>query len=226
MIGGNISINKFIKIGTFASGFNNLSPSIARMNHLSPILTNVYLDTPPMGPTPEPLEYATPPGRIGRPHGYPQTSTGEVLHTGAIKSTPPPTHPRLLGHTHRCIPPLVRRNRAGSFKVFTSGKSGGTPGIFLPQGLERPNPPLTPTGRGGGGGVRGCRVSVQVDTGPKQNHKCKIGGNPWKIWSPGAVHPPASSRAPARRDSLQTPPVPHKLKQRGVPLANFGLQTL
>ena len=98
--GGNISVNRFSKLGDYTGRFDNLSSIIARMNNPSPILTNVYLDTPPMGLTPEPLEYTPPPGRLWRPHRYPQTRTGEVPHTGA----PPPQYPPPSTHPHMYPP--------------------------------------------------------------------------------------------------------------------------
>ena len=54
-IRGNLSDNSFSKLGAYAGRFDNLSPSIARTNNPSPSLTNVYLDTPPVGPTTDPL---------------------------------------------------------------------------------------------------------------------------------------------------------------------------
>ena len=57
---GNLSINTFSKFGTYAGRFDNLGLIIARVNNPSPSLTNVYLDTPPVGPTTDPLEYAPP----------------------------------------------------------------------------------------------------------------------------------------------------------------------
>ena len=53
------------------------------MNKPSPSLTNVYLDTPIVGPTPDTLEYASRTGRIGQPHEYPPTGTEGVPHTSA-----------------------------------------------------------------------------------------------------------------------------------------------
>ena len=42
--GDNISNNKFIILGAYVGRFENLSPSIARMNNPSPSLTTFYLD--------------------------------------------------------------------------------------------------------------------------------------------------------------------------------------
>ena len=58
--GGNLSDNRFSKLGAYAGRFDNIIPSIARMNNPSPSLTNVYIDTPTVGPTLDPLEYAPP----------------------------------------------------------------------------------------------------------------------------------------------------------------------
>ena len=94
--GGNLSINGFSKLGTYTGRLDIFSPTIARMNNYSPSLTNFYLDTPPVGPTLEPLDYTPLPGRLGQPHRYPQTRTGDFPQTGASKDppSPPPPPPR------------------------------------------------------------------------------------------------------------------------------------
>ena len=190
------------------------------MNNPSPNLTNVYVATPPVGPTPELLEYAPPPGCIGLTHGYPHTITGGVPHAGALKS-PPLTHPCLPGHTHRCIPSLVGGNHAGSFKKNHKCKIEGNPLKNISQGLERPKPPThTPWHRGGG--VRGSEWET---TGPNNFSQVENRGESLeKCWSPCAVHPLASRWVPVCRDSLQIPPAPHGLEQRGGPLEHFGMQ--
>ena len=53
--GNNLIINSFSKLGSYAGIFDNLSPSISRMNNPSPSLDHVYLDTPQLGPTMDPL---------------------------------------------------------------------------------------------------------------------------------------------------------------------------
>ena len=88
--GGNLSVNCFFKLGAYAGRFENSRPSTSQMNNPNPILTNVYLDTPPVSPTSEPLEYSPPPGRLGCPQGHTQTRTGGDLHTNA-SPPPPPT---------------------------------------------------------------------------------------------------------------------------------------
>ena len=56
----NLSVESFSKFRYDAGRFENISPSIAKMNYSNPILTNVYIDNPPVGPTSEPLEYPPP----------------------------------------------------------------------------------------------------------------------------------------------------------------------
>ena len=86
-LSGSTSVNSFIKLGAYAGRFNHIN--LARMNNPSPNLTTVYLDTPLVGLTPEPLDYVPLLGRLEQPCGYPPTRTGGVPHTGAPKSPPP-----------------------------------------------------------------------------------------------------------------------------------------
>ena len=72
--GGNYSVHGTIKLGTYAGRLANLN--LAGINYPSPNLNTVYLDTPLVGPTPEPLEYAPSPGRPGQPIRYPPTIAG------------------------------------------------------------------------------------------------------------------------------------------------------
>ena len=58
-----------IKLGAYAGRFNHLN--LVGMNNQSPNLTTVYLDTPLLGPPPEPLKYVPSPGRFGKSSGYP-----------------------------------------------------------------------------------------------------------------------------------------------------------
>ena len=62
-LSGGTSVNSFSKLGAYADRFNHIN--LSRMNNLSPNLTTVYLDTPLVGPTPDPLEYVPSPGRLG-----------------------------------------------------------------------------------------------------------------------------------------------------------------
>ena len=68
------SINSIIKLGAYAGRLDNLN--LAGNINPRPNLTTVYLDTPLVGPTPDPLEYVPSPGRLGQPNGYPLNSAG------------------------------------------------------------------------------------------------------------------------------------------------------
>ena len=67
---GNSSVHSIITLGAYAGRLANLN--LAGMNNPRPNLTNVYLDTPLVGSTPEPLEYVPSPGRLGQTSEYPQ----------------------------------------------------------------------------------------------------------------------------------------------------------
>ena len=89
------------------------------MNNPISNLTTTYLDTPPVGPTPDPLE-----------HAHPQTITIGVQHT-CVENPPPYPPPRkhiyppILRRIY--IPPLVRRNCAGGPTFFHEWKIEGNP---------------------------------------------------------------------------------------------------
>ena len=51
---GGTSVNSSFKLGAYAGRLANLN--LAGINNPIPNLTTVYLDTPLVGPTPEPLE--------------------------------------------------------------------------------------------------------------------------------------------------------------------------
>ena len=71
---GNISVTSSLNLGAYKGRLDNLN--LAGINNPRPNLTTMYLDTPLVGPTPEPLEYVLSSGRLGRPRGYPPSSTG------------------------------------------------------------------------------------------------------------------------------------------------------
>ena len=71
--GGPSSVNISIKLGALLGIFANIN--LVGITNTSPDLTTVYLDTPLVSPTPEPLEYLPSPGRLGQHSGYPLTST-------------------------------------------------------------------------------------------------------------------------------------------------------
>ena len=104
-----------------------------------------------MGPTPDPLEYAPFPGRLGHPLGYLLTRTGGVPHIGSPKSPSPP--PPLPYRTHLLIHlPTGRAQPRRVTHLAQVENRGLSLGNFPPQGLERPAPPpRTPTCTGGGG---------------------------------------------------------------------------
>ena len=52
--GGTSSVTIIGKLGAYAGRFNNISPSLAGTNKPSLSLTNAYLYTPLVGPTPDP----------------------------------------------------------------------------------------------------------------------------------------------------------------------------
>ena len=64
-LGGGTSVTIFSKLVAYARRFNTLSPSIESMNNPSSRLTNVYLNTHIVGPTPDPLDYVHLPGPLG-----------------------------------------------------------------------------------------------------------------------------------------------------------------
>ena len=66
---GGTSVNSSIKVGSYAGRLDNLN--LVGINNPIPNLTTVYLNTPLVGPTLEPLEYVPSPGRLGQPSGYP-----------------------------------------------------------------------------------------------------------------------------------------------------------
>ena len=90
--GDSISKNRFIELGAYAGRFKNLSPITSGTNNPIPNLTTAYLDTPSVGPMPEPLEY-----------DHSQTKTGGFHHT---RLTIPPYFPfvKILGLPARLHP--------------------------------------------------------------------------------------------------------------------------
>ena len=103
------SVNSSIKLGAYASILANIN--LAGINNLSPNLTTVYLGTPLVGPTQEPLEYVSLPGCLGQPSGYPPSSTRTS--TGGARRCPLPHLPHRT-HTHTCFRQLVGHNLAVS----------------------------------------------------------------------------------------------------------------
>ena len=121
-LSGGTSVHNSIKLGTYAGRFTNLS--LAGMDNTSPNLTTVYLDTPIVGTTSEPLEYAPLPGRLGQPSGYPLISrVGGPSTSGSNRrppSSPPPysTHPQMNPPTGWAQPLRVMQPATGPNKNF------------------------------------------------------------------------------------------------------------
>ena len=82
-LSGRTSMHSSIKLGGYVGRLTNLN--LEGMNKPSPNLTTVYLNTPLVGLTRDPLEYAPSPGRLGNPSGYPPTSTGGGPYTGSFR---------------------------------------------------------------------------------------------------------------------------------------------
>ena len=74
------------------------------MNNPSPNLTTVYLDTPLVGPTPEPLEYVPSPVCLRKLVGIPLL-VQEVAHTPVVPKGVPLPHLHRTVLAHGCIPP-------------------------------------------------------------------------------------------------------------------------
>ena len=89
--GVNSSVHSRIKLGTYVGILPNLN--LAGINNPGPDLTTFYLDTPLVGPTPDPLDYVPLSGRLGQPSGYPPTSTEACI--GGSRRRPPLT-PRCI----------------------------------------------------------------------------------------------------------------------------------
>ena len=113
---GPSSVNSRIKLGPYSGRLANLN--LAGINNPSPNLTTVYLDTPLVGPTPEPLEYDPLPGHLGQPSGYPPTSTQEKRHRRRPPPPPSPyhTHPRIHSPTGKAQPHRVLHPATGPIK--------------------------------------------------------------------------------------------------------------
>ena len=124
---GNSSVLSGTKIGAYAGRLANIN--LSEINNPSPNLTTVYLDTPLVGPTPEPVKYVPSPGRLGQPSGYPPTSTGPSI--GGFRSPPPPplppyhTHPQMNPPTGPSQPRRVLQPATGQAIVFETSATRG-----------------------------------------------------------------------------------------------------
>ena len=176
--GGHYSVNSSIKLGTYARRLANLNLA-GKINPI-PNLTTVYLDTPLVFPTPEPLEYVSSLGRRGQPIRYPPPST--VTSIGVSRSRPPPPPPPII-RTYRCIPQLVRRNRAGCCRQRAQVKMqnfwlhGANPWRFFGPSVWRGlSSPRTRTRTGEGQGSDWCYEPTC--NGPRKIHNLETRGEP------------------------------------------------
>ena len=145
--------------------------NLAGMNNSCPNLTTFYLDTPLVGLSPEPLEYAPSPGRLRQPSGYPPTSTGAYIGGSRRRPTPPPplyhTHPRMHPPTDQAQQRRVMQPTTGQESYLEILPQGGNPwknfGRRVRRGLT---PPRTLTGTGGGEDREATGVSAETETVP------------------------------------------------------------
>ena len=135
-----------LNLGVYAGRLDNLN--LAGINNPIPNLTNMYLDTPLVGPTPEPLEYVPSSGRLGLPRGYYPSSTGPRSDSDRQRPPPPPPpynmHPRMRASLGRAQP----------LRVVHATGLGENSKILAPRGeplekfqsaaLVRPSRPLRP----------------------------------------------------------------------------------
>ena len=145
MSGGPSSVNNSIKVGAIAGRIANLH--LAGINNPSPNLTTVYLDTPLVGPTLEPLEYVPSLGRLGQPIGYPPTSI-QGKDSRQNPSPPPPpynTHPWMHPPTGQAQLRRVLQEMGPIQNLNLLVPRGEPLAKFWPQVSKRPNPPLTLT---------------------------------------------------------------------------------
>ena len=229
---GTSSVNNSIKFGAYEGRLANLR--LAGINNPSPNLTTAYLDTPLVGPTPEPLEYVPSPGCLGQPSGYPPTILQEKSSRRRTPTPPPPynTHPRMHPPTGRAQPRRVLHATGPYQNLKTLATREETLVKFWPQGLERPNPPTHTYGHRGEGreatGVQGLTA-----TGPyfftiqqlRGNPWRKFGCRDWKVLTP--THTPTGTGGGGREaigDQAETVIGPGKfehLENRGEPLVKF-----
>ena len=162
---GGTSVNSSIELGAYTGRLDYLI--LSGINKPNPNLTTVYLDTPLVGPTPEPLEYVPSPGRLGQPSGYPPSRTGTYI-GGARRRPPPPpppynTHLRMHPPTGRAQPCRVLHATGHDKKNQNSAPRGEPLAKICPQGLERPNPHTHAyRHRGGGGEATGAPEGTAI----------------------------------------------------------------
>ena len=153
-LSGGTSVNGSFKLGAYAGRLDNID--LAGIDNPSPNLTTVYLDTPLVGPTPDPLEYVPSPGRLGQPRGCPPSST-RPYSRGARRRHPPPPPPY---NTDPPMRPSIGRaqprrgiHATGLRKVSNISAPRGNPlQSFVPRVWRGLTPPHTFTSTGGRAG--------------------------------------------------------------------------
>ena len=169
-----------------------------------------------MGPTPDPLEYAPFPGRLGHPLGYLLTRTGGVPHIGSPKSPSPP--PPLPYRTHLLIHlPTGRAQPRRVTHLAQVENRGLSLGNFPPQGLERPAPPTyTYMHRGGGREATGFPAEEAmgqdffVNLQPRGEHPEFFGFRVWR----GLTPPYAYGQEGGGLGELTDPPVEDTVSEK------------
>ena len=157
----------------------------------------MYLDTPLVGPTPEPLEYVPLPGHLGRPRGYPPSSTGPRSDSARRRPLPPPppynTHPRMRASIGRVQPRrVVHATGLGENSKFLSPR-GEPLEKFQSAALERPTPPPPHAQEHRGRGRKVARSPDRPATGQEKIRVLEARGEPLaKFWLQGSgrPHPP------------------------------------
>ena len=146
----------------------------------------MYLDTPLVGPTPEPLDYVPSPGHLGRPSGYLPSSTGPRSDTACRRPQPPPppynTHPCMRASLGRAQPRRVVHATVLGENSKILAPRGEPLEIFRSAALERPNPPTqAQEHRSGGRDI--ARVPDILAMVPEKIRVLEAGGEPLvKFW--------------------------------------------
>ena len=166
---GGASVSTSFNLGAYAGRLDNLN--LMGIKNPSPNLTTVYLDTPLVGPAPEPLEYVSSPGLLSQPSGYTPRSTRTSV--GGAWQRPPPqppphnTHPHMLPSTDQAQP-RRRLQEPGPEKSQKFQPHGGNPSWnFGQRGWRGLTPPRTLTSTGGGNDMAGG--ATEEVTGPEKN---------------------------------------------------------
>ena len=174
---GPSSVNSSIKLGAYTGRLANLN--LAGINNSIPNLPPVYLDTPLVGPTLEPLEYVPSTGRPGKPSRYHPTSLQSKYSRRCPPPQPPPyhTHPQMHPPTGRAQSRRVLKATGPEQNSKIAAPRGEPLVKFWPQGLERPNP-FTHAYEHRGGELGSDWVPETHSKGPRNFHDFANRGEP------------------------------------------------